>query len=93
MPANPLISLEEIKNIDRFHDPSSLSSANAIMHDLCWSDPKETPGIGPNHRGTSVAFGPDITKAFLEYNNLGKLICSSLLMPHLDSLLIYLLIP
>jgi serine/threonine-protein phosphatase 5 len=61
------LTLDEIKNIDRFHDPSSDSS---LMHDLCWADPKETPGVGPNHRGTSIAFGPDITSNFLETNKL-----------------------
>ena len=46
------------------------------MSDLLWSDPQPFPGRGPSKRGVGLAFGPDITKAFLEYNKLGMAQCS-----------------
>lgn len=52
-----------------------------LMSDLLWSDPHPFPGRHPSKRGVGQAFGPDITKAFLEYNNLGARACACAWVP------------
>lgn len=42
------------------------------MCELLWSDPQPFPGRGPSKRGVGLSFGGDVTKRFLEDNNLGK---------------------
>jgi serine/threonine-protein phosphatase 5 len=42
------------------------------MCELLWSDPKPGTGRSPSKRGVGVAFGEDVTKAFLEDNQLGE---------------------
>ena len=46
------------------------------MCELLWSDPQPTKGRSPNKRGVGVAFGPDVTRAFLELNKLDLLVRS-----------------
>ena len=41
------------------------------MSDMLWSDPQPYPGRGPSKRGVGLSFGADVTKRFLEDNNLG----------------------
>jgi len=66
------VSLEDIKKINRNRQPGD----EGLMVDLLWSDPQPYPGRGINKRGVGVSFGPDITHAFLKYNNLELLIRS-----------------
>ena len=40
------------------------------MCELLWSDPSAEAGRQPNKRGVGVAFGADVTRAFLERNGL-----------------------
>jgi len=47
-----------------------------LMCELLWSDPQEFPGRAPSKRGVGVAFGPDVTHAFLAHNNLDLLVRS-----------------
>lgn len=49
---------------------------SGIMCDLLWADPVPTQGIAPSKRGISIGFGPDITKKFLQNNNLELLVRS-----------------
>ena len=42
------------------------------MCEILWSDPQPNPGRGPSKRGVGLAFGADVTKRFLEENNLGS---------------------
>ena len=42
------------------------------MCDLLWADPINNNGRQPSKRGVSMGFGPDISKKFLDDNNLGK---------------------
>lgn len=42
------------------------------MCEILWSDPQPQPGRGPSKRGVGLAFGEDVTKRFLQENNLGK---------------------
>jgi serine/threonine-protein phosphatase 5 len=46
------------------------------MCELLWSDPQIVPGRSPSKRGCGIQFGPDVTKNFLEFNNLKMLIRS-----------------
>ena len=51
------------------------------MCDILWADPCNKPGRSMSKRGVSIQFGEDVTRNFLERNNLGELeqtICNSL---------------
>ena len=47
-----------------------------LMCELLWSDPAPEPGRTPSKRGVGVAFGEDVTRAFLEANALDLLVRS-----------------
>lgn len=46
------------------------------MCEMLWSDPKPGEGRGPSQRGVGVGFGPDVTRNFLEDNQLDLLVRS-----------------
>ena len=46
------------------------------MCELLWSDPQAPAGRSPSKRGVGVAFGPDVTRRFLEDNKLQLLVRS-----------------
>jgi serine/threonine-protein phosphatase 5 len=46
------------------------------MCELLWSDPQGLPGRSASKRGCGIQFGPDVTKNFLDHNNLKMLIRS-----------------
>ena len=66
------VKLEEIERIDRNREPPD----SGLMSDLMWSDPQPFAGRTPSKRGVGMAFGPDITRAFLENNDLELLVRS-----------------
>lgn len=66
------VTLEDIEKIKRNREPPD----QGLMSDLMWSDPQPFAGRGPSKRGIGLSFGPDITKQFLEFNNLELLIRS-----------------
>ncbi|KAL9645555.1 hypothetical protein ABK040_000618 [Willaertia magna] len=66
------VTLKDIENIDRKRDIPD----DGLMCDILWSDPSKVNGLGSNKRGVSRVFGPDITKKFLDNNNLELLIRS-----------------
>jgi serine/threonine-protein phosphatase 5 len=66
------VTLEEIRNVKRGCEPPE----SGLMSDLLWSDPQPFPGKSPSKRGVGFSFGPDITEAFLEKNNLQLLVRS-----------------
>jgi diadenosine tetraphosphatase ApaH/serine/threonine PP2A family protein phosphatase len=47
-----------------------------LQRDALWSDPMDQDGMAVNPRGAGVAFGPDVTRRFLELNKL-KLVVRS----------------
>lgn len=52
--------------------------SSGLMCELLWSDPQPNPGRGPSKRGVGLSFGGDVTKRFLQENNLGKLVSSDI---------------
>lgn len=67
LPTADNVSLADLTKIMRFCEPPEKGN----MCDLLWADPGLTPGRTPSKRGVSMAFGPDVSKAFLEHNKLG----------------------
>lgn len=79
-------TLEEIAKVDRYIEITPDAYPNSIgpttdekevndmrkLIDLLWSDPRGGPGYGPSYRkGKGVyMFGPDVTDAYCEKNNL-----------------------
>ena len=49
------------------------------MCELLWSDPQPYPGRGPSKRGVGLSFGVDVTKRFLQENNLGTSLLTCIL--------------
>ena len=66
------VTIADINALNRFREPPE----SGIMSDILWSDPQILPGRAPNKRGVGQAFGPDITKKFLDLNNLELLVRS-----------------
>ena len=56
------LTQDDIRRIDRFREPPD----EGLMCELLWSDPSPLPGRTPSKRGVGVAFGPDVTRKFLE---------------------------
>ncbi|KAI5068358.1 hypothetical protein GOP47_0016703 [Adiantum capillus-veneris] len=66
------VKLSDIRGIDRFVEPPD----EGLMCELLWSDPFNGLGRSPSKRGVAVAFGSDVTKRFLEENNLELIVRS-----------------
>ncbi|XP_042066946.1 serine/threonine-protein phosphatase 5-like isoform X2 [Salvia splendens] len=66
------VKLSDIRAIDRFCEPPE----EGLMCELLWSDPQPQLGRGPSKRGVGLSFGGDVTKRFLEDNNLDLVVRS-----------------
>ncbi|CAG5130523.1 unnamed protein product [Candidula unifasciata] len=66
------VTLDDIAKTPRNRQPPE----NGIMCELLWSDPQPQNGRSPSKRGVGVQFGPDVTKRFLERNNLDYIVRS-----------------
>ncbi|CAH0746971.1 unnamed protein product [Bemisia tabaci] len=66
------VTLDDIRNIDRNRQPPE----EGLMCELLWSDPQDGMGRIPSKRGVGIQFGPDVTKAFCDHNNLDFIIRS-----------------
>jgi len=66
------VKLNDIDAINRKSEPP----VSGIMSDILWADPQRFPGRMPSKRGVGSSFGPDVTKRFLEDNNLDLIIRS-----------------
>lgn len=77
LPAKEDFMLADIGTIDRFKDPPN----GTMFSQLLWSDPKQTDGFSPSHRGEGILWGPDVTRAFLDRNNLKMIIRSHVWEP------------
>jgi len=72
LPVDPTVTLDHVRAVKRGIEPPE----QGLMSDLLWSDPQPFPGKSPSKRGVGFAFGPDITQAFLDRNNLNLLVRS-----------------
>ncbi len=59
------VTLGELQKLNRRCEPDS-----GLVAEMLWSDPQEADGWGPSKRGIGVAFGPDVTRRFLDSNDL-----------------------
>ncbi|MGH0143679.1 UNVERIFIED_CONTAM: hypothetical protein FKN15_000634 [Acipenser sinensis] len=66
------VTLDDLRKIDRNRQPPD----SGPMCDLLWSDPQAPDGRSVSKRGVSCQFGPDVTKRFLEQNQLNYIIRS-----------------
>ncbi|XP_063958968.1 serine/threonine-protein phosphatase 5-like [Lytechinus pictus] len=66
------VTIDDLRTIDRNRQPPE----SGLMCELLWSDPQPRPGRSPSKRGVGIQFGPDVTKNFLEYNNLEYIVRS-----------------
>ncbi|KAI5661992.1 hypothetical protein M9H77_21315 [Catharanthus roseus] len=66
------VKLSDIRAIDRFREPPE----EGLMCELLWSDPQPQLGRGPSKRGVGLSFGADVTKKFLQDNNLDLVVRS-----------------
>ncbi|KAJ7960702.1 Serine/threonine-protein phosphatase [Quillaja saponaria] len=66
------VKLSDIRAINRFCEPPE----EGLMCELLWSDPQPLPGRGPSKRGVGLSFGADVTKRFLQENNLDLVVRS-----------------
>lgn len=70
--SKPDITLDEIRNkLVKKPNPKE-----GLEMELLWTDPQKEDGYGISKRGIGIQFGPDITKKFLELNNLKSIIRS-----------------
>ncbi len=70
--SNDGVTLNDIQKIER----RRAVPQTGIMCDILWSDPSPLDGKHPSKRGVSIEFGPDISKKFLDSNNLNLLVRS-----------------
>ncbi|KAI8877755.1 protein phosphatase 5 [Backusella circina FSU 941] len=68
------VTLDDIRKIDRLSQGQP--GNDGLMCELLWSDPQPELGRGASKRGVGIQFGPDVTKNFLEKNNLDMVIRS-----------------
>ncbi|KAG0462922.1 hypothetical protein HPP92_021398 [Vanilla planifolia] len=66
------VKLSDIRAINRFCEPPE----EGLMCEILWSDPQPQRGRGPSKRGVGLSFGEDVTKRFLQENNLDLVIRS-----------------
>jgi len=66
------VTIPQLNRICRYMEPPE----EGPFCEMLWSDPGEQPGRSPSKRGVGVAFGEDVTKAFLENNGLELIVRS-----------------
>jgi len=66
------VTIDMVQKLDRKKEPPN----TGLMADMLWADPQASPGRSPSKRGVGKAFGPDVTNAFLQLNNLEFIIRS-----------------
>lgn len=60
------VTIDELQKVKRFREIPE----EGVMCESLWADPQPGPGRSPSQRGVGHSFGPDVTKKFLELNNL-----------------------
>lgn len=64
--------LDNLRKLDRYREPPD----EGPMCEMLWNDPQDEPGLTPNKRGVGVAWGPDVTRQYLETNGLSLVVRS-----------------
>jgi serine/threonine-protein phosphatase 5 len=72
IPADDACRIDDLNKLKRGMEPPE----SGYMSDLLWSDPQPAPGKSPSKRGVGFSFGPDISRAFLQRNQLSYIIRS-----------------
>ena len=62
------VTLKDIEETNRFREPGD----EGILCESLWSDPSDLDGRHTSKRGVGIMFGPDVTKKFIEDNDLSK---------------------
>ena len=70
------IGIKELRKLDYSRQVQGQPPKNGIEMELLWTDPQSENGRSLSKRGIGLQFGPDITKAFIERNNLKYIIRS-----------------
>ncbi|KAA8490761.1 Serine/threonine-protein phosphatase 5 [Porphyridium purpureum] len=65
------VLIEHIQALNRNCEPDS-----GLIAEMLWSDPQTEPGRGVSKRGIGVAFGPDVTHAWCDANNIALIVRS-----------------
>lgn len=80
LPRQKGVKIEDIQRIQRFRQvpmpEQSQPEEDEMFQDMLWSDPHDQQGWQESERGAGVNFGPDVTNAFLENNQLDLIIRS-----------------
>jgi serine/threonine-protein phosphatase 5 len=71
------VTLEQLRKLHRARQPPE----DGPMCGLLWSDPQDEEGISVSKRGAGIQWGPDVTKKFLEANDLLYIIRSHEVKP------------
>lgn len=66
------VTIKDLRSFDRKREPAD----SGLMCECLWSDPCKEFGRLPSKRGVGLSFGPDVTKNFLETNNLEMVVRS-----------------
>lgn len=64
--ADENVTLEKLRTLNRDRQPPE----DGPMCGLLWSDPQDEDGVAVSKRGAGIQWGPDITRKFLETNDL-----------------------
>ncbi|BGP49272.1 Palmitoyl-protein thioesterase 1 [Rhodotorula kratochvilovae] len=66
------VTLEDVRAIPRMKIKQP--GQEGLMCEMLWTDPQDAPGRGPSKRGVGLGFGPDITRAWTEKNEVTAVI-------------------
>jgi serine/threonine-protein phosphatase PP1 catalytic subunit len=66
--------LKDIKDINKIKRPTDIPD-DGLLCDICWSDPEKLQkGWGPNDRGVSYIYGPEVVEQFIKDKDI-DLVC------------------
>ncbi|PRP77832.1 serine/threonine protein phosphatase-like protein [Planoprotostelium fungivorum] len=76
--STPNMTIAELqKSVRRIDIPGGArQESERTLEEVLWSDPKPTEGWMRSNRGAGIIFGPDVTRSFLQNNNLEIMIRS-----------------
>ncbi|GAA5901883.1 hypothetical protein JCM8208_006627 [Rhodotorula glutinis] len=66
------VTLDDVRAIPRMK--LKQPGQEGLMCEMLWTDPQDAPGRGPSKRGVGLGFGPDITRAWTDKNEITAVI-------------------